>query len=182
MYRNPGHSLLNRSISGLMSTRVRPRDGDISGDFLKNPLRQEEATAGPVTPRIPKYPNASIEGSSLDSDLEFVASTKVRVRELEQEAEHLEKAFQNYQQRVSRCPAKSRLAARSPPLHLPPKGSQWPLKPSRDAPRRSGATVGGSTPGLKVPGHLETPSVIVSMATTMKHILGKSPAKRALGS
>lgn len=116
MYRNPGHSLLNRSISGLMSTRVRPRDGDISGDFLKNPLRQEEATAGPVTPRIPKYPNASIEGSSLDSDLEFVASTKVRVRELEQEAEHLEKAFQNYQQRVSRCPAKSRLAARSPPL------------------------------------------------------------------
>ncbi|XP_070145890.1 centriole and centriolar satellite protein OFD1 isoform X3 [Ovis canadensis] len=116
VYRNPGHSLLNRSISGLMSTRVRPRDGDISGDFLKNPLRQEEATAGPVTPRIPKYPNASIEGSSLDSDLEFVASTKVRVRELEQEAEHLEKAFQNYQQRVSQCPAKSRLAARSPPL------------------------------------------------------------------
>ena len=38
------------------------------------------------------------------------------MRELEQEAEHLEKAFQNYQQRVSRCPAKSRLAARSPPL------------------------------------------------------------------
>ncbi|KAF4027309.1 hypothetical protein G4228_019073 [Cervus hanglu yarkandensis] len=116
VYRNPKHCLLNRSISGLMSTRVVPRDGDISGDFLKNPLRQEEVTAGPVAPRIPKYPNASAEGSSPDSDLEFVASTKVRVRELEQEAERLEKAFQSYHQRVSQCPAKSCLAARSPPL------------------------------------------------------------------
>ncbi|XP_055421702.1 centriole and centriolar satellite protein OFD1 isoform X4 [Bubalus kerabau] len=120
VYHNPRHSLLNRSISGLMSTRVGPRDGDISGDFLKNPLRQEEATAGPVTLQIPRYPNTSAEGSSPDSDLEFVASTKVRVRELEQEAECLEKAFQNYHQRVSQCPAKSRLAARSPPsLCLP---------------------------------------------------------------
>ena len=120
MYHNPRHSLLNRSISGLMSTRVGPRDGDISWDFLKNPLRQEEATAGPVTLQIPRYPNTSAEGSSPDSDLEFVASTKVRVRELEQEAECLEKAFQNYHQRVSQCPAKSRLAARSPPsLCLP---------------------------------------------------------------
>ncbi|XP_055284548.1 centriole and centriolar satellite protein OFD1-like [Moschus berezovskii] len=119
VYHNQRQSLLNCSISGLMSTSVGPRDGDISGDFLKNPLRQEEATAGPVKPQIPRYPNASAEGSSPDSDLEFVASTKVRVRELEQEAERLEKAFQNYHQRVSRCPAKSRLAARSPPsLHL----------------------------------------------------------------
>nr|XP_020750589.1 oral-facial-digital syndrome 1 protein isoform X3 [Odocoileus virginianus texanus] len=119
VYRNPKHCLLNRSISGLMSTRVVPRDGDISGDSLKNPLRQEEVTAGPVAPRIPKYPNASAEGSSPDSDLEFVARTKVRVRELEQEAERLEKAFQSYHQRVRQYPAKSCLAARSPPpLHL----------------------------------------------------------------
>ncbi|KAB0368270.1 hypothetical protein FD755_020036, partial [Muntiacus reevesi] len=120
VYRNPKHCLLNHSISGLVSTRAVPRDGDISGDFLKNPLRQEEATAGPVTPRILKYPNASTEGSSPDSDLEFVASAKVRVRELEQEAERLGKAFQSYHQSVGQCPAKSRLAARSPPpLRLP---------------------------------------------------------------
>ncbi|CAI9180145.1 unnamed protein product [Rangifer tarandus platyrhynchus] len=119
VYHNPKHCLLNRSISGLMSTRVVPRDGDISGDSLINPLRQEEVTAGPVAPRIPKYPNASAEGSSPDSDLEFVASTKVRVRELEQEAERLEKAFQSYHQKVGQYPAKSCLAARSPPpLHL----------------------------------------------------------------
>ena len=120
VYRNPKHYLLNHSISGLVSTRAVSRDGDISGDFLKNPLRQEEATAGPVTLQILKYPNASTEGSSPDPDLEFVASTKVRVRELEQEAERLEKAFQSYHQRVGQCPAKSHLAARSPPpLHLP---------------------------------------------------------------
>ena len=83
---------------------------------MRNPLKKEEATAGPVTSQIPAYPNASREVSSPDSDLEFVASAKDRVRKLEQEAENLEKTFQNYHQRVRRCPAKSRLAARSPPL------------------------------------------------------------------
>ncbi|XP_057574353.1 centriole and centriolar satellite protein OFD1 isoform X5 [Hippopotamus amphibius kiboko] len=120
VYRNLKQSLLNRSISGLMNGKVGPRDGDINGDFLKNPLRQGELRAGPVTPRILSYPNAGTEGSSLDSDIEFVAHTKARMRELEQEAERLEKAFQNYQRRVSQCPAKSPLAARSPPsLRLP---------------------------------------------------------------
>ncbi|XP_061035371.1 centriole and centriolar satellite protein OFD1 isoform X4 [Eubalaena glacialis] len=119
VYRNTKQSLLNHSISGLMSGKEGPRDGDVSGDFLKNPLRQEELMAVPVTPQIPSYPNASTESSSPDSDLEFVANTTARVRELEQEAERLEKAFQNYHRRVSRCPAKSPSAARSlPSLHL----------------------------------------------------------------
>ncbi|XP_020935242.1 oral-facial-digital syndrome 1 protein isoform X4 [Sus scrofa] len=119
VYRNPKPSLLSRSVSRLMGGKMGPLDGDISGDFLKNPLRQDELLAGTVTPWIPSYPSASPEGSSPDSDLEFVASTKARVRELEQEAERLEKAFQNYHQRVNQCPAKSPLEARSPSLlHL----------------------------------------------------------------
>ncbi|XP_068390400.1 centriole and centriolar satellite protein OFD1-like isoform X2 [Eschrichtius robustus] len=119
VYRNTKQSLLNHSVSGLMSGKEGPRDDDISGDFLKNPLRQEELMAGPVIPQIPSYPNASVESSSPDSDLEFVANTTARVRELEQEAERLEKAFQNYHRRVSRCPAKSPSAARSlPSPHL----------------------------------------------------------------
>ncbi|XP_029096252.1 oral-facial-digital syndrome 1 protein-like [Monodon monoceros] len=102
-----------------MSGKEGPRDDDISGDFLKNPLRQDELMAGPVIPQIPSYPNASTESSSPDSDLEFVANTTARVRELEQEAERLEKAFQNYHRRVSRCPAESPSANRSlPTLHL----------------------------------------------------------------
>ncbi|XP_030703998.1 centriole and centriolar satellite protein OFD1 [Globicephala melas] len=119
LYRNTKQSLLHHSISGLMSGKEGPCDDDISGDFLKNPLRQDELMAGPVIPQIPSYPNASTESSSPDSDLEFVANTMARVRELEQEAERLEKAFQNYHRRVSRCPAKSPSANRSlPTLHL----------------------------------------------------------------
>ncbi|XP_032476637.1 oral-facial-digital syndrome 1 protein isoform X4 [Phocoena sinus] len=119
VYRNTKQSLLHHSISGLMSGKEGPRDDDISGDFLKNPLRQEELMAGPVIPQIPSYPNASTESSSPDSDLEFVANTTARVRELEQEAERLEKAFQNYHRRVIRCPAESPSANRSlPTLHL----------------------------------------------------------------
>ncbi|XP_024611011.1 oral-facial-digital syndrome 1 protein isoform X3 [Neophocaena asiaeorientalis asiaeorientalis] len=119
VYRNTKQSLLHHSISGLMSGKEGPRDDDISGDFLKNPLRQDELMAGPVIPQIPSYPNASTESSSPDSDLEFVANTTARVRELEQEAERLEKAFQNYHRRVSRCPAESPSANRSlPTLHL----------------------------------------------------------------
>ncbi|XP_070145653.1 centriole and centriolar satellite protein OFD1 isoform X5 [Ovis canadensis] len=118
VYYNPKHSLQNCSISTLLSTRA--PESNINGDFLKHPLKKEEATAGPVTSQIPSYPNASREVSSPDSDLEFVASAKDRVRKLEQEAENLEKAFQNYHQRVHWCPAKSLLAVRSPPtLYLP---------------------------------------------------------------
>ncbi|XP_060264653.1 centriole and centriolar satellite protein OFD1-like isoform X1 [Ovis aries] len=118
VYYNPKHSLQNCSISTLLSTRA--PESNINGDFLKHPLKKEEATASPVTSQIPSYPNASREVSSPDSDLEFVASAKDRVRKLEQEAENLEKAFQNYHQRVRWCPAKSLLAVRSPPtLYLP---------------------------------------------------------------
>ncbi|XP_004410483.1 PREDICTED: oral-facial-digital syndrome 1 protein [Odobenus rosmarus divergens] len=118
VYRNLKQSLINRSIDGLLNGKmVVPHNRDISGDFLKNPLDQERLMA--VTPRIINYPNASTESSSPDSDLEFVANTKARVKELEQEAERLEKAFRNYHRRVSQLPAKRPFAANSqPPLHL----------------------------------------------------------------
>uniref|UniRef100_A0A8B9XSU1 LisH domain-containing protein n=1 Tax=Bos mutus grunniens TaxID=30521 RepID=A0A8B9XSU1_BOSMU len=118
VYCNQKHCLQNCSISTLLSTWA--HEGNISGDFLKNPLRKEEATAGLVTSQISGYPNTSTEVSSPDSDLEFVASAKDRVRKLEQEAENLEKAFQNYHPRVRLCPAKSLVAVRSSPtLYLP---------------------------------------------------------------
>ncbi|XP_066879607.1 centriole and centriolar satellite protein OFD1 isoform X4 [Kogia breviceps] len=120
VYRNAKQSLLNHSISGLMSGKEGPRVDDISGYFLKNPLRREELMAGPVISQIPSYPDASTESSPPDSDLEFVAKTTARVRELEQEAERWEKAFQNYERRGSRCAAKSPSATGSlPALHLP---------------------------------------------------------------
>ncbi|XP_040280863.1 oral-facial-digital syndrome 1 protein isoform X2 [Bufo bufo] len=44
--------------------------------------------------------NDGTRSSSPDSDLEFVASTKARIKELEKEAEYLEEAYRNYQHRV----------------------------------------------------------------------------------
>ncbi|XP_032736063.1 oral-facial-digital syndrome 1 protein isoform X3 [Lontra canadensis] len=118
VYRRPKQSLIEQSVSRLLSGRTAvPCDADVGGDFLKNPLDQERPMV--VIPRIISYPNASTESSSRDSDLEFVASTKARMKELEQETERLEKAFRNYHRRVSQLPAKSPLAAKSPPpLHL----------------------------------------------------------------
>ncbi|XP_053772987.1 centriole and centriolar satellite protein OFD1 isoform X2 [Desmodus rotundus] len=94
--------------------------GAISGDFLRNLLKQEQPTAGMVTPRTINYPSASTDGSSPESDLEFVANTKARMRGLEREAECLEKAFRDYCQRVRHWPhSGSPLASQSPPpLHM----------------------------------------------------------------
>ncbi|XP_032185498.1 oral-facial-digital syndrome 1 protein isoform X5 [Mustela erminea] len=118
VYRRPTQSLIEQSVSRLLSGKMAvPCDADVDGDFLKNPLHQERPVV--VIPRIISYPNGSAESSSCDSDLEFVANTKARMKELEQETERLEKAFQNYHRRVSQLPAKSPLAAKSPaPLHL----------------------------------------------------------------
>ncbi|XP_044943403.1 oral-facial-digital syndrome 1 protein-like isoform X4 [Mustela putorius furo] len=118
VYRRPKQFLIEQSVSRLLSGKTAvPCDADVGGDFLKNTLDQERPMM--VIPRIISYPNASTESSSRDSDLEFVANTKARMKELEQETKRLEKAFQNYHRRVSQLPAKSPLAAKSPPpLHL----------------------------------------------------------------
>ncbi|XP_010594084.1 centriole and centriolar satellite protein OFD1 isoform X1 [Loxodonta africana] len=119
VYRNPKPSLTDRSITGFIGGRMAPHDGDISGDFLKNPLELDKAQAVAVTPRVTSPPDAGLESSSPDSDLEFVANTKARVKELEQEAERLEKAFRNYHRRVVQNPATSPPSAKSPlPLYL----------------------------------------------------------------
>ncbi|XP_069496671.1 centriole and centriolar satellite protein OFD1 isoform X2 [Ambystoma mexicanum] len=44
--------------------------------------------------------------SSPDSDIEFVATTKARIKELEKEADYLEEAYRNYQSRVIRAARK----------------------------------------------------------------------------
>ncbi|XP_029460428.1 oral-facial-digital syndrome 1 protein isoform X3 [Rhinatrema bivittatum] len=57
-------------------------------------------------------------GSSPDSDVEFVATTKARIKELEKEAEYLEEAYRNYQQRLVHAAVKSSPQAKplSPPF------------------------------------------------------------------
>ncbi|XP_045393511.1 oral-facial-digital syndrome 1 protein isoform X2 [Lemur catta] len=117
--RNPKQSTIDRSVSRFISGKVVPHAGDISRDFLNSPLDQEKIIANVVVPRITRYLNAGVKGSSPDSDIEFVANTKARIKDLEQEAERLENAFRSYRQRVIESPSKSPLPPRSlPSLHL----------------------------------------------------------------
>lgn len=57
--------------------------------------------------------------SSPDSDLEFVASTRARIKELEKEAELVEEAFRNYQHRVIHAAA---IPSYPPAAVLPSRG------------------------------------------------------------
>uniref|UniRef100_A0ABI7W1R8 OFD1 centriole and centriolar satellite protein n=1 Tax=Felis catus TaxID=9685 RepID=A0ABI7W1R8_FELCA len=118
VYRNPKNSLLDRPISGITGGNVVvPHNGDLNGDFLKDAFGLERLMAGMLLSRIASDPSASTGSSSPDSDLEFVAKTKARVKELEQEAERLEKAFRTYHPRVHPRPTGRSSAKGPPPLH-----------------------------------------------------------------
>uniref|UniRef100_D3ZUD5 Ofd1 centriole and centriolar satellite protein n=3 Tax=Rattus norvegicus TaxID=10116 RepID=D3ZUD5_RAT len=115
VFRNPKRSLTLHSLTGLLSGKMAPHNEDTSGDFLNVPLEQNKVMAGAVVSRVTPYVNTATEASSPDSDLEFVASsTKAKVKELEQEAERLEKAFRTYYQRVTQNPSMSPQPAKSP--------------------------------------------------------------------
>ncbi|CAK6450660.1 unnamed protein product [Pipistrellus nathusii] len=118
VYRNPKTSLFPCAVSGFMGP---PKD-ERHRTILKNLLEQEKLKADTIASRVLSYTHASTDDSSPDSDIEFVASTKARMKELEREAESLEKAFLNYRGRVgsgqysaARSPGSSKSL---PPVHL----------------------------------------------------------------
>ncbi|EHA97690.1 Oral-facial-digital syndrome 1 protein-like protein, partial [Heterocephalus glaber] len=113
VYRNPKQSLSHRCMNSLLNGLTVPHTGDGIRDVLNSSPEQE------IMPKIPGYPNAGREGCSPDSDLEFVANTKIKVRELKQEGERLERAFRSYHQRVTHNPTKSPPPAKNlPSMHL----------------------------------------------------------------
>ncbi|XP_036162064.1 oral-facial-digital syndrome 1 protein isoform X4 [Myotis myotis] len=116
VYRNPKTALFSRSASEFMGP---PKD-ERNRNLLKNFLKQEQLMADTIAARVLNYTNASTDGSSPDSEIEFVASTKARMKELEREAESLEKAFLDYRDRVGQYPAsRSPVTSKSlPPVHL----------------------------------------------------------------
>ncbi|XP_065436716.1 centriole and centriolar satellite protein OFD1 isoform X4 [Chrysemys picta bellii] len=83
------------------------------GAFLKNRAVTDIVVADDV-PNVGYRQHSRTCNSSPDSDLEFVAKTKARIKELEKEAEYLEEAYRNYQHRViqgavaSRTPTKTK--------------------------------------------------------------------------
>uniref|UniRef100_G1K9V8 OFD1 centriole and centriolar satellite protein n=1 Tax=Anolis carolinensis TaxID=28377 RepID=G1K9V8_ANOCA len=99
VYRNPKPSLIDHSVIDLIGDKLVPHDIYVDGTLLKmRPLPDTIGMGNAVSPSHNDHIERS--SSSLDSDLEFVANTKARIKELEREAEHLEKAYRNYQHRA----------------------------------------------------------------------------------
>ncbi|XP_078002226.1 centriole and centriolar satellite protein OFD1 isoform X2 [Phascolarctos cinereus] len=111
VYRNPKPSLVDRSVIDFTSDKIVPHDIYID-NFLKNQFFSDVAQSEDV-PKSKYCQHTRIENASTDADLEFVATTKARVKELEKEAEYLEEAYRNYQQRVFQATVKSPSPARS---------------------------------------------------------------------
>ncbi|XP_015264297.1 PREDICTED: oral-facial-digital syndrome 1 protein isoform X1 [Gekko japonicus] len=98
VYRNPKPSFVNRSVVDFAGDSTVPRDIYIEGAFLNSLPVTGDIGMENVANLNPRHTRKST--TSPDSDLEFVANTKARIKELEREAEYLEEAYRNYQHRV----------------------------------------------------------------------------------
>ncbi|XP_054052123.1 centriole and centriolar satellite protein OFD1 isoform X3 [Rissa tridactyla] len=107
VYRNPKPSLVDRSVLDFAGDRIVPHDIYVDSAFLKNPVMTDVMKVDAV-PRAGYRQQLQPRSASPDSDLECMAQTWARIKELEKEAEHLEEAYRNYQHRVMQEAAASR--------------------------------------------------------------------------
>lgn len=118
VYRNPKPSLVDRSVLDHSTDRIVPHDIYIDGTLLKSQILSDPfVEAGGILSSRYRQPPVR-RSSSPDSDIEFVVTTKARIKELEKEADYLEEAYRNYQNRVIRAAGKSSPQTKptSPPL------------------------------------------------------------------
>ncbi|XP_066837865.1 centriole and centriolar satellite protein OFD1 isoform X4 [Anser cygnoides] len=107
VYRNPKPSLVDRSVIDFIDDRIVPHDIYVDSTFLKNPV-MSDVVKGNAVPRVGYRQQLQTRSASPDSDLECMAQTRARIKELEKEAEYLEEAYRNYQHRVMQDTAASR--------------------------------------------------------------------------
>ncbi|NXK35217.1 OFD1 protein, partial [Piprites chloris] len=107
VYRNPKPSLVDRSVLDFTSDRAVPHDIYVDSAFLKNHVMTDVMQVNAV-PRVGCRQQLQPRSASPDSDLEYIAQTWARVKELSKEAEYLEEAYRNYQHRVMQNAAASR--------------------------------------------------------------------------
>ncbi|XP_068539297.1 centriole and centriolar satellite protein OFD1 isoform X2 [Anas acuta] len=107
VYRNPKPSLVDRSVIDFLDDRIVPHDIYVDSAFLKNPV-MSDVVKGNAVPRVGYHQQLQTRSASPDSDLECMAQTRARIKELEKEAEYLEEAYRNYQHRVMQDTAASR--------------------------------------------------------------------------
>ncbi|XP_040003972.1 oral-facial-digital syndrome 1 protein homolog isoform X2 [Xiphias gladius] len=136
--RNPKPSLVDRSVLELSADKLVPPDIYVDRALLRARLGYDDVceAGGPL--RGHKSPWSD----SPDPSMELVAEAKARIQELQKEAETLEEAYRNYQQR----------AVRSTISHMLPTG---PLSPQQPHPSHRPS----SPPRKQVSHHSQTHSL-----------------------
>ncbi|XP_075896233.1 centriole and centriolar satellite protein ofd1 isoform X2 [Nelusetta ayraudi] len=115
---NPKPSLVDRSILGLSVDKLVPPDIYVDRALLRGRLASDDLCEAGGAVRGHRLP----WDDSIDLDTDPVAKAKARIQELQVEAETLEEAYRNYQQRAVRSTLGYMLPqrARSPQAaHLP---------------------------------------------------------------
>ncbi|KAM9389381.1 centriole and centriolar satellite protein OFD1 [Phaethornis superciliosus] len=107
VYRNPKPSLVNRSVLDFIGDRIVPHDVYVDGTFLKNQTMTDVLKVNAM-PRAGYQEQLQPHSASPDSDLESIAQTWARIKELEKEAEYLEEAYRNCHHRIMQGSAASR--------------------------------------------------------------------------
>ncbi|NXP15119.1 OFD1 protein, partial [Thinocorus orbignyianus] len=107
VYRNPKPSLVDRSVVDFAGDRIVPHDIYVDSPFLKSQVMTDVMKVNAV-PRAGYRQHLEPRSTSPDSDLECMAQTWARIKELEKEAEYLEEAYRNYQRRVMQDAAASK--------------------------------------------------------------------------
>ncbi|XP_030613554.1 centriole and centriolar satellite protein ofd1 isoform X2 [Archocentrus centrarchus] len=124
--RNPKPSLVDRSVLELGADKLFPPDIYVDRTLLRARVGYDDVCEAGGNRGGSKSPWNDIP----DSDLELVAEAKARLKELQKEADTLEEAYRNYQQR----------AVRSTISHMLPPRSHSPQQPhpssSPDSPLR----------------------------------------------
>ncbi|KAM6293753.1 centriole and centriolar satellite protein OFD1 isoform 2-T2 [Porphyrio hochstetteri] len=127
VYRNPKPSLVDRSVLDFAGDRVVPHDIYVDSTYLKSQVVTDLVKANAV-PRAGCLQQLQPHSAALESELESVAQTWARVKELEKEAGYLEAAYRNYQRRVAQgTPASRTPRTAQSPLLLQPAVSRPPL-------------------------------------------------------
>ncbi|XP_070832873.1 centriole and centriolar satellite protein ofd1 [Chaetodon trifascialis] len=124
--RNPKPSLVDRSVLELSADKLVPPDIYVDRALLRARVGYDDVceAGGP----LPGYKSPWNE--SPDSDMELVAEAKARIQELLREAETLDEAYRNYQQRAVRSTVSHMLPTRP----LSPQGAHPSHRP--DSPLR----------------------------------------------
>ncbi|KAM4683308.1 centriole and centriolar satellite protein OFD1 isoform 5-T7 [Amazona ochrocephala] len=127
VYRNPKPSLVDRSVLDFTGNRAVPHDIYVDSAFLKNQVMTDVMKVNAV-PTVGYWQQLQPHSVSLDSDLECMAQTRARIKELEKEAECLEEAYRNYRRSVMQDAAASRTQRKmQSPLLLQCATSRPPL-------------------------------------------------------